>query len=378
MKLRPLRQQLQRPLRPLRSLRKTARSLRPQTALGLLAALSRETRRHDRGFTLTEVLVSAIIGALIVSGLLGVMVELLTTDARETARNETQREMQLALDYISTDLREAVYVYDGDCMAGSASAEGADAEAVSATCPGVFNHVPVPSNSTPVLAFWKLDELPEEVKERCADDPVLTIGDAQAPCLSGRAYTLVAYYLTRNADDDPTWSGKGRIQRYELARYDSSGNPVSGYANPQQTGFESWPLEDGTPPAGSPPSTGSVTLVDFVDDRPMTEIDELTEAGGASVNCPDEYALTPSDSTLSRFGFDGVRNFYACVRIAETLLERDSETNESSAFNQKVILFVRGNAVGKPGIDTVNEGFMPAIATQVLNRGVANKIPKSQ
>ncbi|MGD1902530.1 MAG: type II secretion system protein J [Geitlerinemataceae cyanobacterium] len=363
-----------------RPLGRSLRSLRPKTLLGLAAAIARQRNiKRDRGFTLTEVLVAALIGALIVSGLLGVMVELLTTDARETARNETQREMQLALDYISTDLREAVYVYDGDCIADVAATQGVNAAAVTDTCSDMFGngYVPVPANSTPVLAFWKLDDLPDAVKQQCATNSSLIIGDSQAPCLSGRAYTLVVYYLTRNEDNDPTWSGKGRIQRYELPRYDNSGNPVAGYVNPQNTGFESWPIgDDGTAPSGSPSSTGIVTLVDFVDDRPMNQIDELE--GDASIECPFQYAPTPADATLSNYGFDDVRNFYACVRVSDSLLDTASVTDESSAFNQKVILFVRGNAVGKPGIDTVNEGFMPAIATQVLNRGVANKIPRSQ
>ena len=99
------------------------------------------------------------------------------------------------------------------------------------------------------------------------------------------------------------------------------------------------------------------------------------------MECPGGYALTPSDSTLAQFGFDGVRNFYACIRIPKSLLAsaaQESEEEGKSSFNQKVILFIRGNAAGKPGIKDVNEGFMPAISTQVLNRGVANKVPKSQ
>lgn len=344
--------------------------------MATLGQIRRRTRSLDRGFTLTEILVATIIGALIVSGLLGVMVELLTSDAREAARNETQREMQLALDYISTDLREAVYVYDGDCMAKVAS-ESSNAKLVDEKCSGLFDYMFVPPNSTPVLAFWKLDDLPEKVKELCAGLNDVD-EDGAPPCISGRAYTLVVYYLTRN-DDDPTWAGKARIQRFTLPRFNSQGLEVTGYVNPVQSGFEAWPVVDGTPQGGTQNSSGLVTLVDFVDSRPMSEIEELNEEETASVDCPDKYAKTPSDATLDRFGFTGVRNFYACIRIPDPLLEQDpSASEEVTSFNQKVILFIRGNAVGKPGIQSANEGFMPAIQTQVLNRGVANKVPKSQ
>jgi len=331
------------------------------------------TGQSTSGFTLTELLVAALIGALIVSGLLSIMVELLTTDARETARNETQREMQLALDYISSDLREAVYVYDGECIDGPSSSNPKAKD----ICSGLFNYIPVPANSAPILAFWKLDDLPEKVKAQCAANPFVEIGGKSVPCLSGRAYTLVVYFLTRNAGN-PTWSGKARIQRYTLPRYEeTTGNPVAGYVDPEseQGGFDNWPEE----PNGSPPVNRAATLVDFVDDRAMNDIPELKEAGGASVQCPPEYALTPSNTTLNNYGFTDVRNFYACVRIPvqlqATTAANSTLQQQNNAFNQKVILFVRGNAAGKPGIESVNEGFMPAIATQVLNRGVRNKQP---
>lgn len=308
-----------------------------------------------RGFTLTEVLVSMIIASLILSGLLSLMVELVTTDAREIARTETQREMQMALDYISTDLREAVYVYDGDCLAD----EGSDRK--TELCEGLLDYISVPDDSVPVMAFWKLEDLPESLSE-----------DEQT--ISGRSHSLVVYYLTRNDENDTIWQGMGRLQRAVLSQYNSQGQEVAGYIDPEGS-FDSWPGPDN---AGGNATLRPVTLVDFVDDRPMDEIDELIEeTGGASVECPAGYVLTPSDSTLDAHGFSGVRNIYSCVRdeIGRRIDAGNNNQDDESAFNQKVILFLRGNASGKPGIRTANEGFMPAIQTQVLNRSVRNKRP---
>ena len=76
-------------------------------------------RSSAKGFTLIELLVALLIGGIISSALLYGVVELLQTNQRESSRAETQREMQLALDYISSELREAVFVYDGGCLVGT-------------------------------------------------------------------------------------------------------------------------------------------------------------------------------------------------------------------------------------------------------------------
>ncbi|MBE9039187.1 hypothetical protein IQ235_00055 [Oscillatoriales cyanobacterium LEGE 11467] len=315
---------------------------------------------------MTELLVSIIIASLIVVGLLSLVVELLTTDARETARTETQREMQMALDYISTDIREAVYVYDGQCLVGQNN------------CSGIFaqQYVPVPQNSVPILAFWRLDPLPDALINQCATSTAetpLRVGNQTVPCLQGRMYTLVVYHLTRQ-EEGKAWQGLARIQRYTLPQFDRRGQVVTGYADPTDaTTFVNWPLDDDGRSAanGSPNLQGRIhTLVDFVDSRPMNEIPEIQDTS-PEVNCPPNYQLTPSDEILAAQSFPQMRNFYACVLLPAQFRVQQS----TGAFNQKVILFIRGNAKGKPGIDTVNEGFMPTIATQVLNRGVRNKAP---
>lgn len=326
----------------------------------------------NSGFTLTEILVSMIVAGIIMSGLMTVMVELLTSDARETARNETQQEMQMAMDYIAADIREAVFVYDGNCLDGQTAACGEGA---------LFNSldVPNPDDTVPILAFWKLDDLPPQAMGQCnfnnLDDP----NTAHIPCISGRMYTLVVYFFTRNNVDEAgggsgPWAGMGRIRRAEHRQFDGQGNLNSNYIplGSSNSGFESWP--NGETVQMSTP----LTLVDFVDDRPMDVIAQQQDVAGMDVSCPPNYNLTPSENTLSE-GFGGMRNFYACVldEVGRREEAREQErSQDDTAFNQRVILFIRGNAAGKPGIRSANEGFMPAIQTQVVNRSVPRKRPR--
>lgn len=327
-------------------------------------------RHKTSGFTLIELLVSIILGSTIVLALMALVIELLTTDARETARTETQREMQMALDYISRDLREAVYVYDGACLAGQ-DVRG-ETEGAATKCGALFSKIQVPPKSVPVLAFWKLEDLPERVS--CPATP---------DCLSGRSYTLVVYLLAQNDANDPTWKGKARIQRFELPKYNISGTATSGYTDPvdpeEGITFTNWPGK-GKSLSLTITNAKAPVLVDFLDDRSLSNPD-LQKALGKndlSVACPTQYILTPQDSTLNRYGFDQMRNFYACIKLTDALkpADPDTSTDVTTAFNQKVILFIRGNAAGKPGIKDANEGYMPAIATQVLNRGVFDKVPE--
>jgi hypothetical protein len=309
------------------------------------------------------------------------VIELLETDNREIARNETQREMQMAIDYISTDIREAVYVYDGVCLQGGNYQVGG--QQIPNQCSNLFannqiiNHDRLAPNGVPILAFWKLETLPDDLKDACADDPQTEVEDQVVPCLSGRTYSLIIYYLSRNDPQNEPWQGKARILRYELSKYTNNGNLVNGYTDPtQETTFSNWPIGTANQSPGISDPT-PVTLVDFVDDRAMANIPELTADGGnPNVQCPNQYTLTPADGTLQNFGFAGMRNFYACVRIPEQALSVQGQNQANvNSFNQKVILFLRGNALGKAGVDSYNEGFLPAIATQVLNRGVRNKTP---
>lgn len=306
-------------------------------------------KRQKSGFTLTELLVTILIAGIIITGLLSLVVEMLGKDYKEAARSETQREMQTALEFMSNEMREAAYIYDGDCLdAGGTTGVG---------CAGIFktsNYIPIPTNSVPIIAFWKLDPIPQNCP---ANLPQCTNNR-----LAGRTYTLVVYYLSKDNPNN-VWKGKARILRYESAQFSTNGNSVTaapGYVEPfenNETNPRRWPLK---PDGSSFPRNGfsgdTVALTDFVD---------LPEPGETppTITCDTGAVKTPNDNTLNQYGFAGVRTFYACVRVSAT----------STGQNQKAILFLKGNAWGKSGI-TSKEEALPTLETQVTNRGVVDKL----
>ncbi len=311
------------------------------------------------------------IASILISGLLYMVVELLQTNQKESAQTETQRDMQLALDFISSELREAVYVYGGDCLSGQGTLTNGVPSAD--YCPGIINYIPdvltnSTSNSVPILAFWKLQSLPKNLQDNCSNNTA----DTTVPCAAGRTYSLIVYFLRKNQSTDTTnWAGKARITRYALTQYNSDGIPTANYLTPAQTGvnFRIWPYKNNSGTltnlqVSKPTTVDAFTLVDFVDDT--------ARSGDSNVSCPTNHVLTPSSATLSNNSyasgaFNGDRSFYACVRAG---------TGDDDGFNQDIFVFLRGNVYGRAGIK--NDSFLPTLQTQVLRRGIVNKVPWSQ
>ena len=304
--------------------------------------LKSRQRSSVKGFTLTELLVSIIISAIIVSGLLYLVVELLGADARESARNETQREMQLAMNYITTDLREAVYVYD-------------DVAEIEDSLPNFDS-----SGMTPILAFWKPVYFDDTDLDGIDCDSVAA--DEQSACetllVRRSAYSLIVYL--QEANPDAPWSGQSVIRRYELARYSGDVadlDETPGYVDPTGTvSFQSWPFDstgtdqqDATPELNPAPPV----LIDFV----------AAPGDGSSRECEADYTKSPSTSD----------SFYACVRASAG----DSTTADSILnTNQDVFVFLQGDVQGRRGgsdrgFDTSSR--LPVLQSQVLVGGVIDK-----
>jgi prepilin-type N-terminal cleavage/methylation domain-containing protein len=361
------------------------RKLAPKIWHRLTGQLLHRRVNPSKGFTLLELLVSLAIGSVIVYLMLFAVVELLRTNQREAARSDTQRDMQAALDYIARDLREAVYVYDGNCLRATRIA----------ACPsnvnhtGLLNYLPLELTGTnpvnvPVLAFWRVDPLPDDLIRTCSiraaalnPTPPATVPPELLgiPCVSLRMYTLVVYSLRLNQPTDETWKGRARITRYTLPQYlsdttvaaaGSSTFFTQGWASPiaPKTDFPSWPLDSGLLPAAwSRPAFRQETLVDFVDDRSLA---------GTNVSCPSNptgvtnqvYIPTPNNPAVTR------RGFYTCINVTTEV----SGTIKSNQTNQEVVVYINGNAAGKPGIPRdSNVQLTIPMETRVLTRGALKK-----
>jgi type II secretory pathway pseudopilin PulG len=175
------------------------------------------------GFTLTELLVAMVTAGIIVSVLLFFTVSLVTTNREEEAKATTQDEITAALNYIANDLQESVFIYGADALERNSTD----------TPPGICDQIPycssnpasgVPARNTtdrPILVFWKRNYLdPEDEVETSSGAnrkvKCLAYPAGATNCLGqGRfVYSLVVYYLTK--DNNTTWSGTARIQRWEI------------------------------------------------------------------------------------------------------------------------------------------------------------------
>ncbi len=356
----------------------------------------RSRRSHPAGgFTLMELLVALLMGSIVTGALLYATVEILQINQREDNRAETQREMKVALDFISNELREAVFVYDGNCLTG---AGGGNAGSV--RCPGVLNYLPAlinaPPTTIPAIAFWRVDELPNPLVQACAANATQLYADPippainGVPCLSRRSYSLVVYYLD-TANPNGTWRGQARIRRYELTQFNPDGSRNRGWVDPTITAnnFLGWPLDtqgnnlqtQGVLPDDSPnlavgaPSAAvnPTVLVDFVDTP------TLAGNGNTAIACPTD--TTNRQTRLPPFvrtPTTGSPSFYGCVRGGGIdTSQAIAIPNNPGGRNQEIALFLRGNAAGRPGLPA-NARQTFEIETRVLTRGSYEKTPAPQ
>jgi prepilin-type N-terminal cleavage/methylation domain-containing protein len=332
--------------------------------------LQSRQKRKSSGFTLIELLVVMIIAGGIISGLMYLVVELLGVDQRESSRTETQREMQLAMDYIASELREAVYVYDGGCFAGLNTATPPN------NCLPLIDSLPAAlrnANNIPVLAFWKQQPIPEPVKVRCTNNANTAINNGD-PCTSASSYALIVYYIS-SEDPNNIWDGNARIKRYALTEFQADGTsnnvfstpPGRGYVRPDEVSvkFDTWPFgtnpntrQQGNLLGNNLPTDTSAILVDFLDNRVGINGNTTTPTA-----CPAGYNISPADSAFAAVGAPQIRSFYACI-----------DNGVTSGRNREVILYIRGNAQGRPGIRGANT-FVPTLETRVLVRGVLGRNP---
>ena len=366
-------------------------------------------RRRTAGFTLIELLVAMIIGSLIVVALLTLVVQLTETNQKDAARSQVQQDMQAATDFVAQELREAVFVYNGECLQGYGAP--ADAAALATKCPGIINHIPeamtTAAGRTPVLAFWRTKKLPTAIAKLCGNnalelnDPVKApdnvLVKAGVPCLAGNSYSLVVYAIDTE-NPSKIWSGNARLIRYELSQFRDGAatqdDQNTGYINPLQDPkykFQQWPYAFDTnnvlinrqtvaKSPGRPVSSlaNPAVLVDFLDAKKVGEpnFDEDDPTGVVPAPTCEEFGANATDTVgqenalTPRAVVDPPppRGFYACVR--------GGGTATGAGQNQDVLLVIKGNVTGQGGFFEVGKNRKDRISslqTRVLIRGVVEK-----
>ncbi|PMB02355.1 prepilin-type cleavage/methylation domain-containing protein, partial [Fischerella thermalis CCMEE 5196] len=73
-----------------------------------------KSKQKISGFTLIELLVALLLAFLVITPLLGFMINIMDTDRKEQAKINSEQEIKAALDFIARDLQQAVFIYNAD------------------------------------------------------------------------------------------------------------------------------------------------------------------------------------------------------------------------------------------------------------------------
>jgi len=145
---------------------------------------------------------------LIITPMLGFVVDMLNTDRREQVKSNTEQDIQAAVDFIAQDLSQAIYVYDQKKI-----------DEINTTP----EKLPAPTNGTPILVFWKRQLIKNAVPINSSIKPKDCVIPANAgKCNDTYVLSLVAYYQIRETDPKSIWcqpsggSCPTRIARYEI------------------------------------------------------------------------------------------------------------------------------------------------------------------
>jgi type II secretory pathway pseudopilin PulG len=298
------------------------------------------------GFTLIELLIAMILAFLVITPLLGFMINVMDNDRKEQAKVNSEQEIKAALDYIKRDLEQSVYIYDADGI-----------NAIRQQL-HMYNKK---DNYFPVLVFWK---------RRFISSGLPVNSTAGSPLDDTFVYSLVAYYLIK--DNNSTWSNAARIGRFEIS--DGYGITETAKSNTRDKGFKKFELTDSgdlkskmnqwtSVPGGF--NQDVLPLIDYVDQTPIN-----TTTNPQPTECPTPLTATPTIQMVPQFTGTGdsvatgvlkTRGFYVCVDSSNTVVE----------------VYLRGNAISriqKDDLDyskdrTERDSYFPQASVRVQGRG---------
>ncbi|MBN3868968.1 hormogonium polysaccharide secretion pseudopilin HpsC [Nostoc sp. JL33] len=324
------------------------------------------------GFTLIELLVGLLIAFLVLTPLLGFMVNILSTDQKEQAKANSEQEIQTAVDYIANDLQQAVYIYNGAALTTNSNTTPASSGIQDQIPPVKKAGICDSSNTTvscqPILVFWKRKFLSGAITLSSS-----TTGSTTANKIDDTfVYSLVAYYLIK--DSSTTWSKAARIARFEISdgvlaasgtTTGTAGNCGTDYPNDKyidtshcpDAGFQRFNLNLASATGLTQKMNSWKTASTAYGQQPLVLIDYIdqTSIGSATLTCPTAVLNSAITPTLSSGTFMG---FYTCVDVPNTTAQ----------------VFLRGNALARLQTSNFdyssnNQTYFPTANVRVQGHG---------
>jgi len=320
----------------------------------------------EKGMTLVELLVGSIMAFLIITPMLAFVVDMLNTDRREQVKSNTEQDIQAAVDFISQDLSQAIYIYDN-----------AGITAIRAT-----NQLPPTPNDTtgtPILVFWKRQQIKNSVPINSSIKPEDCEKNANAgKCNDTYVLSLVAYYQIKDTTLNSIWCQPSggtcptRIARYEIR--DGVRNPyATDPTNPYYLDTETIASQQKDPAFNQEfdfnkptdkVTTGTVfkdseVLVNYIDHTTPMQTLSLTECKTALGNPTDPKDTTKFlDESRLKVPDSGTNSFYACVDTGKNIAR----------------VTIRGNSLRRLQDSNVrsstdNSAFFPTATVQVKGLG---------
>ena len=348
-----------------------------KTLLRLLLKSQQQRNRSvpaqtEKGMTLVELLVGAIMAFLIITPMLGFVVDMLNTDRREQVKTNTEQDVQAALDFIAQDLSQAIYIYDN------------------AGITAIRTQLPSPTNETPILVFWKRQLQPNALPVAPPTGPNAPAPSActqnatpgTANCNDTYVLSLVAYYQVRGGTGIWCQPSGGtcpnRIERYQIRdglkdprAANPATNPYYTAVNPGQAISAAYnPLFDISRPTQNVTTAGasfppSEVLVNYIDHSPKPiDSGECQNAlGNPSITTGATTTQVPETTLrIPHLPPDTINSFYACV---------DTQRNLARVT-------IRGNSLRRlqstyADYDASKSAFFPTASVQVQGLGARGK-----
>ena len=320
-------------------------------------------KNRDHGFTLVELLIGLVMAFLVLTPLFGLMISIMNTDEKEQAKTTSEQELQTAIDFITRDLQQAVYIYDFQGVTNNYNTIAANS--------GIRDSLPTVAGGVPILVFWK---------QEVVSNVIPTTG----PNDDASVYSLVAYYLINSPST--IWSNTARIARWQIKDGVRSPSDTSGVTcNPSYNTSIKFVDANNCPSSGFQPfnldiSTGDLiqkmnqwqrsgsftndpqVLVDFIDQTPrnQTTVPDIIPSCANDAN-QSSVTITPISSTT-------MTSFYACVS------NYADPTNQGQVISTAQI-FIRGNALARIQTSNIDyednsqQTYFPTVSAIIQARG---------